>query len=130
MFLRIAVLLLGCFTLDARVTRIVVEKRESPAFGARVFGSAGTYEVLSGRFYGELDPKDTHNAIINDLLLAPRNQRGMVEYSGTFSLAKPVDLSKSSGGLYYLVPNRGNGSATPYEEGHVSLVSGWQGDLL
>ena len=130
MFLRIAVLLLGCLALDARVTRIVIEKRESPAFAARVFGKAGTYEVLSGRFYGELDPKDARNTIINDIQLAPRNARGMVEYSATFSMAKPIDLSKASGGLYYLVPNRGNGAATPYEEGHVSVVSGWQGDLL
>jgi len=77
-----------------------------------------------------LDPKDPHNAIINDLQLAPRNARGMVEYSATFAISKPVDMSKSSGVLYYLVPNRGNGVPVAYEEGHISVVSGWQGDLL
>src|SRR5438046_1855285 len=130
MFHRIAALLLCALCLHARVTRIAIEHRESPAFNARSFGKAGQYEILSGRFFGELDPRDARNAIINDIQLAPRNARGMVEYSATFSLAKPVDMSKASGVLYYLVPNRGNGAPAGYEEGHVSLVSGWQGDLL
>ena len=127
---RIAALLFCAFSLDARVTRIVVEHRESPSFNGRSFGKAGQYETLSGHFFGELDPKDSRNAIINDLRFAPRNARGMVEYSATFSLSKPLDMSKASGILYYLVPNRGNGVAAGYEEGDVTLVSGWQGDLL
>ena len=127
---RIAALLIVAFSLDARVTRIVVERRESPAYAARSFGKAGQYETLAGRFYGELDPKDPGNAIVNDIQLAPRNARGMVEYSGTFMLAKPIDMSKASGVLSYLVPNRGNGAPVPSETGDVSLVSGWQGDLL
>lgn len=127
---RFIVFLLCIVSLHGRVTRLVVEHRESPAYNARSFGKAGQYEILSGHFFGELDPRDSRNAIINDIQLAPRNARGMVEYSATFSFTKPVDMSKASGVLYYLVPNRGNGAPTPYEEGHVSLVSGWQGDLL
>src|SRR4051794_20520027 len=96
--------------VDARVVRIVIEKRESPAFRGQSFGAAGQYETLSGRFYGELDPKDPHNVIITDIQLAPRNARGLVEYSATFSLSKPIDMSKSSGVLFYTVPNRGNGA--------------------
>jgi hypothetical protein len=131
MFHRIAATFLLCaLSSEARVTRLTVERRESPAFSAHAFGKAGQYEILSGHFYGELDPKDPRNAIINDIQLAPRNARGMVEYSATFALAKPIDMSRSSGVLYYLVPNRGNGAPVPYEEGHVSVVSGWQGDLL
>jgi hypothetical protein len=53
----------------------------------------------------------------------------MVEYSATFALSKPVDMSKASGVLFYSVPNRGNGAPAGSPEGHVSLVSGWQGDL-
>src|SRR5437763_10264466 len=108
---------------DAGVVRIVIEKRESPAFRGQSFGAAGQYETLSGRFFGELDPKDSHNAIITDIQLAPRNARGMVEYSATFSLSKPVDMSKSSGVLFYLVPNRGGGAPSGSEYGHISLVS-------
>src|SRR5262245_49923120 len=36
---------------QARVVRIVVEQRESPAFRGQAFGKAGQYETLSGRFY-------------------------------------------------------------------------------
>ena len=114
----------------AGVTRVVVEKKESPAFKGQVFGKAGQYEVLNGHFYGELNPNDPHNATINDIKLATRNAKGMVEYVGTFSIAKPIDMSKSSGVLLYTVANRGNGAATGYNEGHVTAVSGWQGDVI
>src|ERR1044071_1926761 len=102
---RIIALLFCAVSLHAHVTRIVIEHRESPAYGAKSFGKAGQYEILSGRFFGELDPKDPRNTIINDIQLAPRNARGLVEYSATFALSKPVDMSKASGVLYYLVPN-------------------------
>ena len=88
------------------------------------------YERLSGKFYGELDPADPKNALITDIQLAPRNARGKVEYVGTFSLMKPVDMSKASGVLMYSVVNRGNGAAAASAEGHISLVSGWQGDVV
>jgi hypothetical protein len=118
----------GC--LQARVTRIVVEHRESPAFHGQAFGKAGPYETLSGHFYGEIDPKDPHNSIINDIQFAPRNARGMVEYSATFALSRPVDMSKSNGVLYYSVSNRGRGAPAGVEDGRINLLSGWQGDLL
>ena len=117
------------------MVRIVVESRESPAFAGRSFGSAGQYERLAGRFYGEIDPQDVHNAIINDILLALRNTRGRVEYSATFTLLRPRDSAKASGILWYEVPNRGNSPLNqrpPVDAlaaGHVLLSSGWQGDL-
>lgn len=115
---------------QARVTRVAVETRQSPAFDGRSFGKAGQYEVLSGHVFGELDPKDPRNAIITDLALAPRNARGMVEYSATFSLTLPVDMARSSGVLTYLVPNRGGVLfGTPDDSGNVILTSGWQGDI-
>src|ERR1035438_6578447 len=86
--------LLGCAALHARVTRVVIEQREPPAYKGQAFGKAGQYEILSGRFYGELDPRDPHNAIITDIQLAPRNARGMVEYSATFAILNPVDRSE------------------------------------
>src|ERR1035438_3187118 len=71
----------------ARIVRIVVEQRESAAFQGQSFGSAGPYQRLSGHIYGELDPKSPLNSIITDIEFAPRNVRGMVEYSATFSVA-------------------------------------------
>lgn len=122
--------LLAVTSLEARVTRVVVEQRESPAFNGQSFGKAGQFEILRGRFYGEVDPKDARNAIITDIEFAPKNARGMVEYSATFAMAKPIDMSKASGVLFYSVPNRGNGGPAGSAEGHVSLVSGWQGDVI
>jgi hypothetical protein len=117
------------------VVRVVVENRESPAFAGQSFGSVGQYERLTGRFYGEIDPNNTLNAVINDILLAPRNARGKVEYSATFTLLRPLDPRKSSGVLWYEVPNRGNSPLNPrpstdaLSAGHILLSSGWQGDL-
>ncbi len=113
---------------SAQVTRIEVLSREPMAAGQAV-GAAGPYEIVRGRVHGEVDAADRRNAIIQDLPLAPRNARGRVEYVATFALAKPVDLAKASGVLIYSVVNRGNGSPQASADGHVWLVSGWQGDL-
>ena len=115
------ILLLATAPADANVVRIEITKTE-PAGPA--------HEKISGVAYGELDPTDPKNAMITDIELAPRNARGKVEYIATFSLVKPVDMSKASGVLVYTVVNRGNGIATPNADGHVTLVSGWQGDLV
>jgi len=129
-------------TVEARVTRIVIDQRQSPAYEGKSFGSVGQYEILSGRAFGELDPLDPHNTIITDLPLAPRNARGMVEYIATFILVKPIDLTKANGVLFYGVPNRGNrnlgggysvsgesGEEFLLKRGYIILNSGWQGDL-
>jgi hypothetical protein len=116
----------------AKVTRIVIDraKSESPTFGGKSFGNVGPYEKIVGRAYGELDPKDPHNAIIQDIQLAPRNSRGMVEYVATFTLLKPVDMAKASNVLLYEVVNRGRKPAFGGgDRGYIYLFSGWQGDI-
>src|SRR5207245_172384 len=65
----------------SHITRIQIDKVESPTFEGRTFGTVGTYEKLTGKAYGEVDPKDAVDKGITDLELAPRNARGMVEYS-------------------------------------------------
>src|SRR5262249_2634783 len=136
-------LILGCaVNVEARVTRIVIEQIQSPAYEGRAFGGVGQYEILAGKAYGELDPKDPHNTIITDLQFAPRNTLGMVEYLATFTLVKPMDLAKANGMLLYAVPNRGNRISIPafgvagesgdeffLKRGYIILHSGWQGDL-
>ena len=116
---------------EARVTRFVIDSKQSPAFNGATFGSAGAYEVLSGRAFGELDPKDTHNSLIQDIGLAPRNARGMVEYTASFQIVKPLDMSKSSHLMWHDVPNRGGKiTIVPAERmtGDIGLASGWQGE--
>ncbi len=115
----------------AHVTKIVIEKKVSPAFEGRSFGSAGQYETIAGRAYGELDPDDPHNATITDIHLAKKNAHGKVEYVASFYLVKPVDMSKASHLMWHDVPNRGGRIAiVPAERafGDIGLSSGWQGD--
>jgi hypothetical protein len=116
--------------MQAHVTKIVIDAVESPTASGQSFGTAGQYEKLSGRIFGEIDPKDRRNALIQDIALAPKNANGMVEYVATFALVKPIDMSKSSGILWYSVVNRGTGVPAPTPYGHVVLVSGWQGDVI
>jgi hypothetical protein len=113
----------------ADVVRIEILSRQ-PANNGQAVGAAGPFEIIRGRIYGELDPADPHNTIIQDLALAPRNARGRVEYVATFALAKPVDVTKASRVLLYQVVNRGSGQVTTAPEGDISLVSGWQGDVV
>ena len=118
-------------TAEAHIRKIVIEKKESPAFGGASFGTAGQYETLAGRAYGELDPNDAHNTIITDIKLAPRNKNGKVEYTVSFFLVKPIDMSKSSHLMWQDVPNRGGRvtlSAPQRIDGDVGLSSGWQGE--
>ncbi|OFW50370.1 MAG: hypothetical protein A3G77_07865 [Acidobacteria bacterium RIFCSPLOWO2_12_FULL_68_19] len=116
---------------EAEVKRIVIDKKVSPAFDGRTFGSAGQYETLAGRAFGELDPNDPRHRLITDILLAPRNAGGKVEYMATFYLVKPIDMSKSSRLMWHDVPNRGGRITIAESErllGDVGLSSGWQGD--
>ncbi|MFM5931951.1 MAG: alpha/beta hydrolase domain-containing protein [Novosphingobium sp.] len=110
---------------QAGVTRINIERIEP----TKPVDGAPAYEIVIGTFDGEIDPKDRSNRIITDISRAQRNAAGKVEYRATFRIARPVDRLKASGVLLYDVPNRGNGSVSADPEGHVRVISGWQGDL-
>ena len=115
-----AALLCAAMPAEAGVTQINVESRKDIGNG---------HELLEGRFRGALDPRDTHNRIITDITLAPRNAAGKVEYSATFAITRPIDKAKASGVLVYEVPNRGRATVAALEDGHIDVASGWQGDV-
>jgi hypothetical protein len=146
-----ALLLATAREASAKIVRIEIVSRQV-AFGGRSFGTVGQYEKIVGRAYGEVDPNDRRNALIQDILLAPRNARGMVEYVATFTLLRPLDPSKGNGVLLHDMVNRGNKlnlltydrtCATPgtpcdledagdgllFRDGYTVLWSGWQGDV-
>ena len=126
-----AALLAWARPVQARVKKIVIDTKVSPAFDGATFGDPGQYETLAGRVFGEIDPNDPHNAIITDIRLAPKNANGKVEYIASFFLVKPVDMSKSSHLMWQDVPNRGGRLTIVVGErnyGDVGLSSGWQGD--
>jgi Alpha/beta hydrolase domain len=107
---------------DARVTKIVIDRVQALAGDA-------TYETITGRAFGELDPNDPHNAEITDLAAAAGN--GNATYVATFFIVKPVDMSRSSGLMWHDVPNRGGRitiSADLRAQGDIGLSSAWQGD--
>jgi hypothetical protein len=112
---------------QARVTRIVVDDVQplAPAAGQTI-----SYQQISGRAFGELDPRDPLNAIIQDIELG-RDVDGMVRYEASFVLTKPVDMNQASGLLWHDVPNRGSPIVINVAErnfGDIGLASAWQGD--
>ncbi len=145
------VFLLLPWLLEARVTRIVIDRVESPAFEGHSFGSAGQYEKLVGRAFGEVDPSLPLNAGIVNLKLAPKNPKGRVEYEVDVYILKPVDVSKGNRTILYKVSNRGSkalrfnvgatrsndpkkaaeaGDGFMMRQGYTIVWSAWQGDIL
>jgi len=149
----IAVALTGLFVgiaavppTEARVARLVVDQRTSYVGGA-AWGKAGPYEMLRGTAYMEADPNNPHDAVIVDLENAPRDAKGLVEFSTQFMILKPVDMQRSNRKIFYAVNNRGNnlqglvttttasqvaGTDAGYAmtEGYVVVDAGWEGDLV
>src|SRR5215467_6534539 len=124
----------------AVVTTLTIVSRESPTYGGQSFGTVGQYEKIIGTVSGEIDRNDRRNAIIQDIGLAPLNANGRVAYTATFTLIKPIDISKGNHILFYNVVNRGSrnfpysiggdpGDGFMQNRGYTLLWSGWQGDV-
>ena len=129
-----AALYLALSPAQARVTKIVIDQNVSPAFCkdkvCNSYGAAGQYEQISGRAFGELDPADPSNKLIQDIALV-KDPDGKVRYVASFVLTKPIDMSKASGMLWHDVPNRGRPVILDSAErrfGDIGLASAWQGD--
>ena len=121
-----------CTLLQAKIYRVIVTKTE-PYSDGKIFGQAGSYEKLTGQAYGEIDPDNMLNRIIQDIQLAPRNSRGMVDYISDFIILRPSDMAKCNGTLFLSLPNRGN--AIPADtallsRGYIYFWCAWQGDVL
>ena len=64
------------------------------------------------------------NATIQDISLAPRNARGMVDYSTNIELLAPADLARGNRVLLFEVNNRGNKLALAnFNEGVAGTVA-------
>ena len=133
---------------DARVVRIEVD-RTTPYAGGKEFGDAGPFERVDGTVYMEVDPEDPLNAVIVNLDRAPRNERGMVEFSAPFFIIKPVDMARGNGKVLYGINNRGNaielgfqtfpplpagadpesGDGLFFRLGYTLVDAGWAGDI-
>ena len=69
------------------------------------FGPWGPFEIVEGRVHYAVDPADPRNCGIVDLALAPRDERGLVCFSGAYTLVTPRDGTATK--LLIDVPNRG-----------------------
>ena len=125
----------------ARVVRLDVESRE-PFAGGESWGAPGPYERIAGIAHFEVDPRDPLYAVIVDLDKAPRNGRGLVEFSTVFFILKPVEMARGNGKIYYTANNRGNDALYNARTaadvgrndfalrlGYTIVDAGWQGDL-
>ncbi|URD34827.1 alpha/beta hydrolase domain-containing protein [Methylobacterium tardum] len=128
-----------------------------PFAGGASFGETGAYERVTGFARGEIDPADPANAGIADIVLAPRNARGLAEYRTDLFILRPKDPARGSGTLLYEVLNRGRkflfnwvldapaqaaqavndpreardaGTALVLNRGDTIVWSGWEADAL
>src|SRR5882757_4251032 len=88
---------------EARVTKIVIDDTQPLATAT---GQTIAYQQISGRAFGELNPNDPLNRIIQDIELG-KDPDGKVRYVASFVLTKPVDMSQASHLMWHDVPNRG-----------------------
>ena len=150
MKLRSLILLLAPVVAHAALTRVQVLER-SDVLDGRSLGPAGAYERIVGKAHFTLDPALPANKQIRDLQLAPRNDRGLVEFTADLYVLKPRDPAKGNGTLLFEVSNRGgkgmlgrfnlaDGSRDPrneadfgdlylMREGYTLAWLGWQWDV-
>ena len=92
---------------NARITNLTITST-ALAFGGYSYPGVGQYQKIVGTATGELNPNDPHNSGIVDLALAPRLANGNVQYTTSFYILKPVDLTKGNHKVHYEPPNRGS----------------------
>src|SRR5438876_1512850 len=86
--------------------RIELSSR-SDVLGGKSFGPAGPYERLIGKAYFAVDPNNPANRIISDIDKAPRNEKGLIEFSADLYVLKPRDPAHGNGAVLFEVSNRG-----------------------
>ena len=125
--------------VSAEVVKLEITSREVVSDLPELIG-IGAYEVIKGIIHLEVDPDNPANRQIADLKLAPRNERGYVEFSTEFELHKPVDADRGNHRLIYFVNNRGNKMALGhfnrgaeknwlYSKGWSYIWCGWNCDV-
>ncbi len=132
---------LGAVLAPAAVMRVeVTERADLPVAG---------FERIGGKLHFALDPKLTANRSITDIALAPRNSKGLVEFTADFLVFHPKDPAKGNGTAIFESVNRGRtqmwsaintgansnmrsaqdmGDAFLLKEGYTLVWIGWQFD--
>lgn len=119
--------LVASLPVQARVTRIVIDDTQPLPTAS---GQNIAYQQISGRAFGELDPRHPLNALIQDIELG-KDADGTMRYVASFVLTKPLDMAQASTLMWHDVPNRGSPITITVPErnfGDIGLASAWQGD--
>lgn len=131
-------------------TRLEVRTRAPYGDGA-FFGDVGHYERVDGRLSFAVDPEDPANAVIVDLVHAPREPDGTVTFHSDVVVLRPADPRRGNGAALVEAVNRGQPLAprvldrAPYEgwddtdvspgdgflfrHGYTVVHLGWQWDV-
>ncbi|MDP4223710.1 MAG: alpha/beta hydrolase domain-containing protein [Bacteroidota bacterium] len=128
----ILIVLSASYQAQSRIVTFYIARTE-PYLNGKTFGNAGSYVRITGKIYGEIDPGNPLNGIIQDIQLAPGNEKGFVEYVSDYVILRPADMSKSNGILFLSLPNRGNmfpPDTALLTRGYVWAWCAWQGDVL
>ena len=101
--------------------------------------SVANYERITGKVYFAVDPKLAANQIIADIALAPRNDKGLVEFSADLEVLRPK--TKSNGTALVEISNRGGkgmvnmfdlagrgdvGDSLLFDQGSTLVWIGWE----
>jgi hypothetical protein len=97
----------------AEVTRVDITHR-TDVLNGRVYANAGAYEWLHGRAHFTLDPAHARNQAVVDIALAPKNAKGLIEYSADLVILRPKDAAKANGVVVFDVVNRGRETILEY----------------
>jgi hypothetical protein len=99
--------------IHAEVSRVDITQH-TDLFNGRAYGAVGAYEWLQGRAYFTLDPAHARNKAVVDVELAPKNAKGLVEYSADVVILRPKDVAKANGVVVFDVINRGRYTILEY----------------
>ena len=111
----------------AAVTRVEITSRTD---------ADHNYEQIVGKVYFAVDPNLPHNKIIVDLDRAPRNAKGLVEFSSDLFVLKPK--TNSNGTALLEISNRGGrgsvnmfnvGDQLLFDAGYTLVWVGWEFDV-
>jgi len=134
----------------AELTRIQI-KSQKDVLGGKAWGATGAYEELIGTAYFTVDPKAAANRNIPNIDKAPRNAKGLIEFSSDIYIDRPKDASKGNGVAFFEASNRGHrslsttfsqpfrgkqspdeaqyGDGTLFKEGFTLVWVGWQNSV-
>ena len=89
----------------------IIITQKSVFSNGKTFDETGTYDLIEGKAFFEINPSHKSNVSITDIDLAPVNKNGNVEFSSDFALLKPSNPQKGNDVLLLDIVNRGNKTA-------------------